>query len=64
MQKAVGNLPNDIDGLTSSLRRLVNDRDVRTAYGRAAAQLAGREHDASTNADRIVQTLHCVAANR
>lgn len=53
--------PGDAEMLTASLRRLVADPDTRTAYGRAAAALATRDHDARRNAERIGEILRRAA---
>lgn len=49
--------PGDRGALEAALRRLVADRELRERLGSRARQLADRDHDARTNAGRIVEIL-------
>jgi len=49
--------PGDLDSLEGALRRLLLDPVERRRLGAAAHELARKEHDASVNAERIVDLL-------
>ena len=53
--------PGDQVALTSALRRLVLDGDLRARLGAAAAELVKRDHDAAANAARLADLLAGVA---
>ena len=50
--------PDDVDGLASTLFRVVNNRDVRTLYGAQALQRVSNEFNLETAADRI-DKIYC-----
>jgi glycosyltransferase involved in cell wall biosynthesis len=54
--------PGDPEPLTTALRRLALDPDLRRRLGAQAAQRVRREHDASANAARLLDLLKCTAA--
>lgn len=53
--------PGDVDALEEALCRVVSDRVLRKRLGEGAHDLARREHDATTNANRIVERLVAIA---
>ncbi len=54
----------DARGLTDSLRALVVEPALRAKLGAGARTLIRRDHDAATNAGRIVEILRDVAASK
>ncbi len=53
--------PGDTEALTDALRRLVSDAAYRSACGRNARLLAERDHDARSNAARIIAIIRAAA---
>jgi glycosyltransferase involved in cell wall biosynthesis len=53
--------PGNTDALVDALRRMVADDGLRARLGSQARRLADREHDARTNARRIVEVLAAAA---
>lgn len=49
--------PHNTEALTAALRQLILNRAQRLAYGRNAQQLIQRDHDAPTNAVRLLTLL-------
>jgi glycosyltransferase involved in cell wall biosynthesis/GT2 family glycosyltransferase len=56
--------PGDLDGLVTALRSMLTCEDERRRLGAAARDLAMAEHDARTNAGRILDVLKSCAATR
>jgi glycosyltransferase involved in cell wall biosynthesis len=54
----------DVDALTAALGRLIDDRALRSRVAAAAAALVRSEHDAATNAARIVEVARRAADRR
>jgi len=51
----------DVDALTAALGRLIDDRQLRATVAAAAAELVRAEHDAATNAARLVEVARRAA---
>jgi glycosyltransferase involved in cell wall biosynthesis len=56
--------PGNAQGLSESVRRLVDDADLRSAFGAAARERALARFDARTNAGRILDLMHTLHEQR
>ena len=54
--------PGDVQALTTALRRLIQDPQLRLQQGQTAQQLIGEKYDASRNADRLLNLMKQISA--